>query len=135
MDRISPAEAAVAAEASKLLSGALVPGRDGKAAAPSSGAFGKAAMQQVEGIMEDVADGVMRLISVDDVGGDMEDDMDGTDADATRAGSVAGSGAEPILVVEYCTMWLNADLARLPELDFGDGKGLDRCGLGWRDGC
>ena len=29
--------------------------------------------------------------------------------------------SDPILLVEYCVTWLPADLARLPELDLGEG--------------
>ena len=32
-----------------------------------------------------------------------------------------GSSEDPLLMVEYCTSWLPPDLARLPELDLGDG--------------
>ena len=34
---------------------------------------------------------------------------------------VPGAEKDPLLVVEYCTTWLPYDLARLPELDLGDG--------------
>ena len=35
--------------------------------------------------------------------------------------AVPGAENDPLLVVEYCTTWLPYDLARLPELDLGDG--------------
>ena len=103
--------------------------------------FGMTALEHVEDVMEGVADGVMRLIQVDDdlnSGAEEEEDDDDEEAadydpsmkGGSATGSVAGGGggvrADPILVVEYCTLWLNPELARLPELDFGEGKGLDR---------
>ena len=47
----------------------------------------------------------------------------GGNAIHTDHSSLAVPGAEndPLLVVEYCTTWLPYDLARLPELDLGDG--------------
>ena len=35
--------------------------------------------------------------------------------------AVPGAAKDPLLLVEYCTTWLPPDLARLPELDLGDG--------------
>jgi hypothetical protein len=37
--------------------------------------------------------------------------------------SLAGQipSTDPLLLVEYCVTWLPADLARLPELDIGEG--------------
>ena len=115
---------------------------------PSGGGAASArvrgAIEQVEEVMGEVAMGVMRLISVDNLDPDAMLEDDDVDADGSSsfraAGSVAGGGSstaaaeisqDAILVVDYCTMRLNADLARLPELDFGEGKGLDRWEARW----
>ena len=35
--------------------------------------------------------------------------------------AVPGADKDPVILVEYCTNWLPSDLARLPELDLGEG--------------
>ncbi len=47
--------------------------------------------------------------------------------------AAAECSTDAIIVLEYCTIWLNPELARLPELDLGEGKALNRCvGRGYK---
>ena len=47
--------------------------------------------------------------------------QDAMNTDSTSLAVPVGSSEDPLLMVEYCTSWLPPDLARLPELDLGDG--------------